>query len=155
MLQKCDIPITTYFSFSKVSLNSDVKLAVLIFKYELRSFSFRRDIIQTNSPFAFSQDFHVKNPRLLKSALTFIVCEAQIKLFVKVYTCLNLRFNACYFPSSVSWPFYGSMFQCWPICGTAHCVWHVLVYLSLHCDYLGAYCYAFLWFVTRVLHGSW
>ena len=31
----------------------------------------------------------VKNPRLLKSALTFIVCEVLTKLFMKAYACLS------------------------------------------------------------------
>ena len=38
------VPITTYFSFDEISLKSDVKVAVIIFKCELGSFLFRRDI---------------------------------------------------------------------------------------------------------------
>ena len=81
--QKIDILITTCFSFDDVSLKRDVKLVLIIFYSELGSFSFRRDIIwplKFNLCILelsrFSQELHVKNPRLLKSTLKFIVCEA-------------------------------------------------------------------------------
>ena len=65
--------LTTYFSFDEVSLKSEVRLAVIIFEYEGHSCrlptgqDLSRPLEFTFRVMGFSQDLHVKNPRLFRT----------------------------------------------------------------------------------------
>ena len=82
--QNFDTLITSSFSFYEVRLKRDVKLAVTIFFYVSLGHSHLHEILLKPVQYTLcilefsrlSQGLHVKYPRLLKSALTFIVCEA-------------------------------------------------------------------------------
>ena len=68
------------FSFDEVGLNSDVNLVVIIYnvsevldEMSFRPLHFTLCILEFSR---FRKNLHLKNPRLLKSAFTFIICKA-------------------------------------------------------------------------------
>ena len=72
--------LTTYFSFDEVCLKIDVKLAAIIYNVRINlveASETRSDLELSNSPFCimefsrFSQDLHVKNPRLFRIKTSF------------------------------------------------------------------------------------